>query len=228
MCTTSGITYYSINRLIDTERITEVEIREFTTYHEKSPITGYGVWIVLDEKDRKAHLLHPITLTELIVSEYDFARNSGKSIWPMNSTGVTFSASRFMDSFKKRIAFFLENNRPFPVNTVARALADMEEITIEEAMQFIGSLSVNEYGESISRLSDKANREYALKANVDITTFNGRQLALLRDFKEHGPASIYQLTSRVKGKLETKSDLGRVVTYFVNKLTSQGILEIIA
>lgn len=205
-----------------------MDIREFTTYSEKSPFTGYGVWIVLEEKGRKAHLLHPVHLCELIVSEYEFVSSSGSTLWPYNKTGTTFNASRFVESFKSRIAFFLENGRSFPIQAVAKALAEFEEITLEEAMLFIGNASVNEYGESISRISNKANREYALKEGVDITMFNGRPYALLSAFKEHGPASIYQITSLVDGKLKTKSDLSRVVTYFVNKLASQGILEIVA
>jgi hypothetical protein len=204
-----------------------VDIREFTTYSEKSPCTGYGIWIVLEEKGRKAHLLHPVHLSELVVNEYEYYSSSGQSLWPNNSTGTSFNAQRFIESFKNRIAFFLENGRPFPMQTVAKALAGFEEISLEEALRFIGSLSVNEYGESVSKLSTKANREYVLRNGVNVNCFHGRQYDLLCAFKEHGPASIYQITNLVDGKLKTKSDLGRVVTYLVNKLASQGILEIV-
>jgi len=164
----------------------------------------------------------------LVVSEFEFVKSSGQTLWPVNATGISFNAARFMSSFKRRIAFFLENKRPFPVQTVAKALAGLEEIELDEAMRFIGSLSVNEYGESISRLSNKTTREYGLRSGIDDTRFNGRQLAIVRAFKEYGPASIYQITAKLEGKLQTKSDPGRVVTYFVNKLASQGVLEIIA
>lgn len=204
-----------------------MEIREFTTYHEKAPSTGFGIWIVLEEKDRKAHLLHPVHLTELIVSEYDYVRNVGAPLWPTNASGSKFSATRFIDSFKHRIAFFLENGRSFPLQTVAKALAAFEEISHEQAIAFIGSLSVNEFGESISNLSNKANREYAVKDNANCDRLSPRAMAIVEVLKENGPASIYQLTSLVDGKLKTKSDVSRVVTFFVNKLASQGILEIV-
>jgi hypothetical protein len=117
--------------------------------------------------------------------------------------------------------------RPFPINTVARALSELDNIELEEAMRFIGQTTVNEFGESVSKLSTKANREYVLREGVDPELFKGRQRALLCAFREHGSASIYQITTAVEGKLKTKSDLSRVVTYFVNKLASQGILEIV-
>lgn len=205
-----------------------MDIREFTTYNEKSPCTGYGVWIVLEEKDRKAQLLHPIFLTELIVSEYDYARGSGGSVWPINTTTCSFDCERFIKSFKNRIAFFLENGRSFPVQSVAKALAQLTGITHDEAMSFIGKASVNEYGESISKVSNKASREYAVRKDVDVKKFTGRPEVILSALKENGPASIYQITSMVDGKLKTKSDLNRVVTYFVNKLASEGVLEILA
>lgn len=204
-----------------------MDIREFTTYNDNAPVTGYGVWIVLDSSGRRAHLLHPVALSEMIVSEFELVKSSGNTVWPVNATGSKFDAERFMNSFKKRIAFFLENKRPFPINTVAKALAGLEEIELDEAMRFIGKLSVDEFGESISRVSNKANREYTLKSGVDISMFYGRPGCILQAFKDHGPASIYQITSKVEGKLQTISDRGRVVTYFVNKFASQGILEIV-
>ena len=205
-----------------------MDIREFTTYSDHSPVTGYGVWIVLEEGKNRTQLLHPFLFTELIVTEYEFKSGSGGTLWPSNSTGVPFNAVRFMQMFKDKIEFFLENGRPFPMALVAKALAGFEDITIEEAMSVIAKLSINEIGESISRASNKANRIYQIREGKDISNFNGRPFTLLKAIKENGPASIYQITSLVEGKLQTKSDLSRVVTYFVNKLTSQGILEIMA
>jgi hypothetical protein len=206
-----------------------VDIREFTTYNEKSPITGYGVWIVL-EAGRRAHLLHPVNFSELIITEYEFHSSSGRTIWPVNATGCPFNASRFMESFKKRIAFFMENGRPFPLQSVAKAIAGLEDISFDEALDMIRGLAVDEKGNSlsVSRSSDKVNRIYRLDPEVDLDKFYGRPRVILQAIKESGPISIYKLTSLVEGKLVTKTDKNRVVTYFVNKLASQGILEIVA
>lgn len=227
LCTTDCNSYYNYFRLINTERIATVDIREFTTYNENSPVSGYGVWVLIESTGKKAHLLHPILFTELIVTEYDYRKGSGATLWPINTSGVKFDASRFVEAFKKRIAFFLENERSFPINTVAKALAEFEEITFIEAVDFINKLSINDLGESISQKSNKANRVYKLREDCPPITFGGRPLALVQDIKENGPASIYQITSRIEGKLKTRTDLARVVTFFVNKLTAQGILEIV-
>lgn len=207
-----------------------MDIREFTTYSEKSPVTGFGVWIVLEEMGHQAHLLHPISLCELVVSEYEFVTCSGHTLWPINSTGSSFHADQFIDRFKKRIAYFLENERSFPVQTIAKALAEFEEISIKEALQFIGTLSVNEFGENFSPVADKTNREYVLRDGINPESFSGRTEIILNIIKEHGPASLYQIAEFSEGRLKVTNTcpLNRTVTYFVNKLTSEGILQIVA
>jgi hypothetical protein len=212
--------------LIDTERNGTVEIREFTTYHEKSPITGYGIWIVIEEGGRRVHLLHPFSLSELIVNEVDFVQNAGAPLWPVNATGISFSASKFMEKFKKRIAFFIENKRPFNMNVVAKALAGMEEITHEEAMKMISELIPPDDNSRIGEMTNKSNRVYRVSRDADLSKLQGRPRALIDVLLEHGPASIYQLTSLADGRLKTKTDMRRVVTYFVNKLSAEGILEL--
>ncbi len=206
-----------------------MKIIEFTTYNESSPVTGFGIWLVLDEGLR-AHLFHPIHLSELIVTEYDYKSGIGNSLWPTNSTGNPFSASRFMESFKKRVAFFIENRRPFPVQVVAKVIAELEEIPIEEVMLFIRSLTAGD-AEFNNSTTDKASRTYQVRKDVEIDESliePGRARVLFETLKCHNsPASIYEITSLVEGKLKTKSDLNRVVTYFVNKLTSRGVLEIV-
>lgn len=204
-----------------------MEIREITSYNEKSPHMGYGVWLVMTQQNRQAHLLHPIHLTELYMKEYEYRKSVGDCLWPNNTSKTSFNRDRFSHNFRERISFCMKLKRPFPINTVAQALSELDDITLEEAMRFIGQTTVNEFGESVSKLSTKANREYVLREGVDPELFKGRQRALLCAFKEHGSASIYQITTAVEGKLKTKSDLSRVVTYFVNKLASQGILEIV-
>ncbi len=205
-----------------------MEIREVTTYNEKAPFTGYGIWIVFELKYRKAHLLHPIHLTELMLSEYEYVRSSGNCLWPFNSTGNSFNFERWKQSFKDRIAFFIEHKRSFPLQLVAKVISEIDNITVEEAIRYIGSLSQSEAGKPAPMLFTKANIEYALRKDADVSEMRGRPLAIVNAFKENGPASIYQITHLVKGKLKTKSDLSRVVTYFVHKLASQGILEIVA
>jgi hypothetical protein len=205
-----------------------MEIREITSYNEKSPFQGYGVWMVMTEENRRAHLLHPVCLTEMYLREYEYRKSVGDCLWPNKTSKGSFNRDKFSQKFRERITTFVQLNKPFPVNTVARALSELDSISLEEAMRFVGQVSVNEYGESISKLTNKANREYDIKKGIDPEDFRGRQRALLLAFKEHGPASIYQITSMVDGKLKTKSDLSRVVVYFVNKLASQGILEIVA
>ena len=204
-----------------------MELREITTYNDKSPTMGYGIWLVMAEQNRQAHLLHPIYLTEMYMREYEYKKSVGGCLWPNNTTKSVFNRDRFSSLFRERISVCMKLKRPFPINTVARALSELDNIELEEAMRFIGQTTVNEFGESVSKLSTKANREYVLREGVDPELFKGRQRALLCAFREHGSASIYQITTAVEGKLKTKSDLSRVVTYFVNKLASQGILEIV-
>ncbi len=206
-----------------------LEVREVTTYNENAPFTGYGLWLVMAEENRRAHLLHPIHLTEMYLREYEYVKSVGGSLWPNNTTKSIFDKDKFIRRFKENIAFKLKFKKPFPINTVAKALSELEGITLEEAFTAIGQETIDkETGEIISSVSTKANREYALKEGINPDNFKGRQHALLCAFKEHGSASIYQITSLVEGKLKTKSSLSRVVTYFVNKLASQGILEIVA
>jgi hypothetical protein len=205
-----------------------MDIREFTCYKERLPFRGYGIWIVVEEKNRNALLLHPIHLVEEEFSEYEFRCNVGDSLWPINTTGTGFDFERFIRSFEYRIKYFLENGRQFPVQSVAKALSALKEISMEDALSFIGENSVDQFGSSFSRLADKASREYDIKAGVDIKKFSPRAQVILEDLKEHGPASIHKITHRVDGKLKTKTPLGRVVTYFVNQLTTQGALEIVA
>lgn len=207
-----------------------MDIREFTTYNENSPITGYGVWIVLEESGHKAQLFHPVHLKELTVTEYEFVTGSGQTIWPMNGTGVSFNAAKFMDSLKRRVAFFIENERAFPIQTVAKVIAEFEEISLDEAMAQIKGFSYStQHKEIINPLIDKINRVYRIRKDCSIIhKIEPRAVSIVNALKENGPATIYQITSLVDGKLTTKSDLRRVVTYFVNKLTSQGVLEIMA
>jgi len=210
-----------------------VEIIEFTTYSEKSPFTGFGVWILLEKNDGKAHLLHPIHLCELTVREFEFCTSVGNSIWPVNSTGTNFSASKFIESFKNRIAFFLEIERAFPIQTVAKALAFFEDISVESALDYIKS-SLNESDEYLkkdgserkARAVNKSTREFRLSDDPGIKKLSPREKVILEALKENGPASIYSITSLVDKTLKTKSDKARVVTYFVNKMLSEGVLEI--
>lgn len=205
-----------------------MEIREVTQYNRDAPFTGYGVWIIFELKYRKAQLIHPVHLTELILSEYELVRSSGNSLWPTNKTGSSFNFEKFKQDFKDRVKFFIEHKRSFPLQTVARVIAELEDISTEEAIRIIGGMTESEAGKPTPMLFSKANRQYALREDVDLSKIRGRPLAVVNAFKENGPASIYQITHLVKGRLKTKSDLSRVVTYFVHKLTSQGILEIVA
>lgn len=205
-----------------------MEIREVTQYHKDAPFSGYGIWIVFELKYRKAHLLHPVHLTELMLNEYEFVRASGSCLWPIANDSSSFNFDRWKKDFKARVAFFVEHKRSFPLQTVAKVISEIDGISTEKAIAYIGSFSISEGGKPTPMLFDKANRSYALREDVDLTQFRGRQLALVNAFKENGPSSIYQITHLVKGRLKTKSDLGRVVTYFVHKLTAQGILEIVA
>lgn len=204
-----------------------MEIREVTTYNEKAPFTGYGIWVIFEMKYRKAHLLHPVHLTELMLSEYEYVQSSGNCLWPFNNTGNSFNFERWKQNFKDRVAFFIQHKRSFPVQLVAKVISEIDGITVEEAVKYIGSLTQLESGKATPTLFTKANIEYVLRKDADISLMRGRPLAVVNAFQENGPASIYQITHLVKGKLKTKSDLSRVVTYFVHKLTAQGILEIV-
>jgi hypothetical protein len=205
-----------------------MEIREVTTYNKNAPFSGYGVWVVFEMKYRRAQLLHPIHLTELILGEYDYIRSRGKCLWPENETGSSFNFERFRKSFKDRVELFVKNKKTFPVQLVSNVIAELDKCSTTEAMRFIASHTTKEHNKSVSTLFNKANREYNLAKNVDLSHYKGRQLVILSAFRENGQASIYQITHLVTGTLKTKSDVGRVVTYFIHKFAARGILEIVA
>lgn len=205
-----------------------MEIREITQYNSDAPFTGYGVWIVLEFRDRKAHLIHPVHLTELMLTEFDFKKSCGGTLWPINTTGSSFNSGRFLRDFKERIKMYIERKRSFPVQLAARIIAEMDEIELSESLTLIGSMTQSEAGKAVPIVFSKANRAYALGENVDLLKYTGRVRVILEAFKEVDSASIYQISHQVKGKLKTKSELGRVVTYLVHKLAAEGILQIIA
>lgn len=205
-----------------------MELREVTQYNRDAPFTGYGIWIIFELRYRKAHLLHPVHLTELMLSEYELVKASGNCLWPITKPDTSFNWEKFKQDFKDRVKFFIEHNRSFPLQMVAQVISEMDDISVSEAIQVIGSYSISEGGKPTPILFDKANRSYALAEDVDLRYFRGRKHALLTVFKENGPSSIYQITHLCKGRLKTKSDLGRVVTYLVHRLTIEGVLEIVA
>lgn len=207
-----------------------MEIREITTYHEKSPVTGYSIWFVFETKYRKAHLIHVSTLKELILSEYEFVTSVGNCLWPFNNTKTSFNKDKFVRDFKDRLEFMIQHKKPFPIQSVAKIISELDEISEDEAHKFIKSLDQKSWDLCIptSLRLDSTSREYALRKDVDLSSVRGRPLTIVEAFRESGPASIYKITELVTGKLKTKSKTSRVVTYFVHKLASQGILEIVA
>jgi len=207
-----------------------MEIREVTTYNEKAPFTGFGVWICFETKYRKALLIHPVLLTELVLTEYEFVKSAGDRLWPLNETKTSFNFERFRQSFKDRINLFIRTNKPFPLNTVARVISELDEISEEEAYRFIKSLDQSAWDDCIetSLRLDKTNREYALKKDVDIQHIKGRPRTIVEIFKEVGPSSIYKITELATGRLKTKCKISRTVTYFVHRLAAEGVLEIVA
>jgi hypothetical protein len=206
-----------------------MEIREVTTYNERAPFTGYGVWVVFELVGRKAQLIHPIHLTELMLSEYEYVQSCGNSLWPYNNTGTSFNVDRFKRNLKERIEFFVRTKKSFPIQTVAKIIAELDEIEVSEALKYISSLGVEatEDEKPVSMAMDKASREYSLRKDVDISNIAGRPRVIVEVIRESGPASIYQITHLVTGRLKTKCGISRTVTYFVHKLASQGILEIV-
>ena len=207
-----------------------MEVREVTQYDERAPFTGYGVWIVFEQKNRRALLLHPVTLTELSLTEYQFVQGVGKSLWPINTSKSSFNSDRFIYNFKERIRAFLINIRTFPVNLAAQVISEFERISVEEAMKVISSLGASVDEElPATAILDKTNRAYRVAKNVRLSDFVGRTLAVLEVVKESGPVNTYQIASLAEGRLKTKCQGGvsRAVTYIVNKLASQGILEIV-
>lgn len=204
-----------------------MEIREVTSYSDKTPFTGYGVWMVFELKYRKVLLLHPVYLTEVILREYEYVSSVGKCIWPFNETSGSFNLERFTNNFKERIKLAIVSKKSFPIQTAAKALAELQETTQEEALAYIVSLNVSTTGKPVSVTLDKVSKTFTLSKEANIENIRGRPLAIVEALKENGPANIYQIVHLVDGKLKTKCDLRRAVVYFVNKLASQGILEII-
>jgi hypothetical protein len=207
-----------------------MEIREVTTYNEKAPFTGYGLWIVFELKYRKILIVHPVTLTEIVLSEYEYVKSCGDSLWPINTSKTSFKFDKFARDFKERIRYRITKGKSFPIQTVAKVIAELDNITVEEASRYLTSLSHQSYdlGNVETLDIDDENREYRLRKGVDYSHITGRPLAIIEAFRENGPSSKYKITELVTGKVKTKMKISRVVTYFVNKLASQGILEIVA
>ena len=200
-----------------------MEIREVTQYHEKSPFTGYGIWIVFELKYRKAQLLHPIYLTELMMSEYELVKASGNCLWPVQSENNFFNMDRFRKNFKERVEFFIQQKKSFPVNSVAKVIAELDGSTEQEALAWIGSKAKVEEGRPTPMIFSKGTIQYLV--NPDFKKHIGGRKGIIVDaVREHGPASIYQLTHLVEGRLKTVTELSRVVTYLVHNLQDQRIL----
>lgn len=207
-----------------------MEIREVTTYSENSPFTGYGIWIIFEKKYHKAILLHPVLLTELQLNEYEFVESCGNCLWPFNNSGKGFSIDRFISNFKERIKFFIDNERSIPAELCAKVISEIDEISMEKARECINLLALKS-GEELKTgvySLDKKEREFSLRDDANYSKVRGRPLAIIEALRDYGPATMEQITELVDGKLRTKCKLSRAVTYFVNKLTSQGILEIVA
>lgn len=215
-----------------------MEIREITTLHKNAPFKGYGVWVVFETRLRKAHLFHPVTFTELFLSEYEFVRSCGNCLWPFNNSGSNFNVQKFYANFLERVEFFVKNKKSFPVNLVAQVISEVGELSMENSMKFIQNL----YSKVLQQMPeetteeqiqkelsfDKHTRVFKFKEGADTQKVKGRPLAIVEALKQDGPATMLEITERVSGTLKTKCKLSRTVTYFVNKLTSQGILEIVA
>lgn len=207
-----------------------MEIREITIEHPHAPFDGFGVWFVFEMRYRKAQLLHPVTFTELILAEYEFVRSRGKSLWPVNTSGTTFDLGKFIKRLEERIESCVKSRRSFPIQLVAKALAELKDISHEDALFQIGEIGKTSnvmWDDNPEILLNKGSREYRINPDADISGIQGRPLTILQILQENGSASIYQLTHLATGRLKTVSGVSRVVTYFVNKMTSQGILEIV-
>jgi len=204
-----------------------VEIREVTTYNPNAPFDGYGVWVVFEQRYHKVCLLHPVTLSKLNLEEYEYVRASGNSLWPFNNTNTSFNVERFLKNFKERIKFFIDNEKSIPAELCATVISELQDISMEGARRIINELGLESEEEVIYSL-DKKDRKFNLRENANYEKVRGRPLAIIEALREHGPASMKKITELVDGKLKTRCKLSRAVTYFVNKLTSQGILEIVA
>jgi hypothetical protein len=203
-----------------------MEIREFTQYNERLPFTGFGVWISLGSIDRKVHLLHPIHLVEYFATEYEMAKWGGSILWPFNNSGSHINFEAFVERFEKRIKIFLESGRSFPIDSVARALADLKEISLDEAFKFIGDNSLNKNGESFSNyVSNKTVDRYNIRKGANTFKLEGRALTIIEALKENGPMSIQQLNTYLEGRMKTINPINRAVTYYVNKFARMGILD---
>lgn len=206
-----------------------MEIREITTYSENAPFTGYGVCIVFEMRYRQVRLLHPSTLGEMLLQEYEFVEACGNQLWPFNNSGISFSVERFKRSFKERVKFSIENKRSIPFVSVCQVISELDEISVQEAEDYVNSLAI-EAEEEVKRgvySLDKHDRRFILRKDADYSRIVGRPLAIIQALQNSPPATMSEIKDLVDGKLKTKCKLSRAVTYFVNKLTSQGILEIV-
>jgi hypothetical protein len=113
----------------------------------------------------------------------------------------------------------------FPTRTVMKVLAELEHLPMQEVEEFIkNSIPLDTVNKSKQA---KVSKQYRLTATADITGIRGRARVVLDTLRELKHASIHLLVDQVQGKLKTKLNLERVVTYFINLYERQGIVEVI-
>jgi hypothetical protein len=202
-----------------------VEIRGIYLETEKAPHTGQAVYIVVEQHGKKFFLLCPWTLQEFEISTEEFRRGAKESYWPENTSGVKFDVQKLVNRIKLNVQAFALKKRTFPTTTVIKVITELGGMTTAEVEALIKS-ALPEDGRSTTR-QNKLGKQFRLAKGINLAEYRGRQKVVLEAFKEVGIASIHVIVDKVQGKLKSKLDHERVVTYFVNQYHSKGILELV-
>jgi hypothetical protein len=202
-----------------------VEVRGIHLDNEKAPTTGHAVYVVVEQSNRKVLLLYPWNLQEFEISAEEFRTGAKESYWPENTSKLKFDVHKLVDRIKQNVQAFALRKRTFPTSTVIKVLCELGEMTPPDVESWVMAALPEDSKSSVRQ--QKIGKQYRLSKNVDLAEFRGRQLVVLEAIRDLGEASVHVIVDAVQGKLKSKLDHERVVTYFVNKFHSQGILELL-
>jgi hypothetical protein len=186
-------------------------------------VTGRSLYIIIEEAGNKVHILHPWTLEERYISRAAYLNGMGPTYWPENNSGDFFSVQKVADRLHLLIQDFALRKKAYPARTVMRALADLTGKTFEQVDEIVQA-ALPAQAKSNAQVT-KTGRQFRLAPSTDIKDFRGRPRVILDVIAELKQSSIPVIVEKVQGRMTSKLDHDRVVTYFVNKFVKEGILE---
>lgn len=202
-----------------------MEIRVVDCDMENAPVAGRSVYVIVASNDHEVYLFHPWSLTEFMMRGLKYRKSVGDQLWPVNNSGLKFDVHKLVFVIQRKITEFANANRSFPTHTAMKVIAELSGQDIGKVEAWVHN-NLPEATRAQQR-TYKVNRQYRLSKDADISKFKGRPKVVLESIKELKIGTVHSILANVSGKLKTKLDQERVVTYFVNRFHAQGILEIV-